>query len=86
VTAYLRREGDRAVLVVANLGDAPAAGLTLSGDPGVLPPGSYQPRNLLGGPEGAMLEVGADGSVQGYQPVPGALASRVSLVLDLVRR
>ena len=86
VTAYLRREGDRAVLVVANLGDAPAGGLVLSGAAGVLPPGSYQPRNLLGGPDGAALDVGADGSVQGYQPVPGALASRASLVLDLVRR
>ncbi|HSE53363.1 MAG TPA: alpha-amylase family glycosyl hydrolase [Gemmatimonadales bacterium] len=86
VTAYLRREGDRAVLVVANLGDAPATALLLSGDPGTLPPGRYQPRNLLGGPDGAVLEVGADGSVQGYQPVPGALGSRAILVLDLVRR
>ena len=86
VTAYLRREGDRAVLVVANLGNAPAAGLTLSGAAGVLPPGSYQPRSLLGGPDGAVLEVGADGSVQGYQPVPGALASKSSMVLDLIRR
>jgi alpha-amylase len=86
VTAYLRREGDRAVLVVANLGDAPAAGLVLSGAAGVLPPGSYQPRSLLGGPDGAVLEVGADGSVQGYQPLPGALASKSSMVLDLIRR
>jgi len=86
VTAYLRREGDRAVLVVANLGDAPATGLVLSGAAGVLPPGSYQPRSLLGGPDGAVLEVGADGSVQGYQPVPGALAPRASMVLDLIRQ
>ena len=84
VTAYLRREGDRAVLVVANLGDAPATGLVLSGAAGVLPPGSYQPRNLLGGPDGAVLDVGAGGSVQSYQP--GVLASRASVVLDLVRR
>jgi alpha-amylase len=86
VTAYLRREGDRAVLVVANLGDAPAADLVLSGAAGVLPAGSYQPRSLLGGPDGAVLEVGADGSVQGYQPLPGALASKSSMVLDLIRR
>jgi hypothetical protein len=86
VTAYLRREGGRAVLVVANLGDAPVTGLVLSGAAGVLPPGSYQTRNLLGGPDGAVLEVGADGSVQGYQPVPGPLASRASMVLDLARR
>ena len=86
VTAYLRREGDRAVLVVANLGDAAATGLALSGAAGVLPPGSYQPRSLLGGPDGTVLEVGADGSVQSYQPLPGGLASRASLVLDLVRR
>jgi glycosidase len=85
VTAYLRREGDLAVLVVANLGDAPAAGLVLSAAAGVLPRGSYQARNLLGGPDGAELEVGADGSVQGYQPVSGPLASRASMVLELVR-
>jgi hypothetical protein len=41
---------------------------------------------LLGGPDGAVLQVGADGSVQGYQPLLGALASKSSLVLDLIRR
>ena len=86
VTAYLRREGDHAVLVVANLGDAPVNGLVIRSDAGALPPGSYQARSLLGGADGAVLEVGSDGSVQGYQPVPGPLASRASMVLDLVRR
>jgi glycosidase len=86
VTAYLRREGDRAVLVVANLGDAPTTGLTLSGAAGVLPPGSYRTRNLLGGPDGTVLEVGADGSVQGYQPLPGGLGSKASVVLELIRQ
>jgi hypothetical protein len=86
VTAYLRREGDRAVLVVANLGDAPATGLVLSGAAGVLPPGNYHPRGLLGGPDGAVLQVGADGSVQSYQPLPRGLGSKTIMVLDLVRQ
>ena len=47
VTAYLRREGDHAVLVVANLGDAPVNGLVIRSDAGALPPGSYQARGLM---------------------------------------
>jgi hypothetical protein len=86
VAAYLRRAGDRAVLVVANLGPAAASGVVISSEASVLPPGEYAPRNLLGGPEGAALSVSQDGSLQGYVPFAGPLPPREALVLDLVRR
>lgn len=69
VAAFVRREGDRAVLVVANLGTAPLSGVTLSSDGGVLARGDYAPGDLLGGPAAAGLTVGADGRVQGYVPL-----------------
>src|SRR5206468_9158510 len=86
VTAYLRRAGDRAVLVVANLGAQAASRVTIGSASGVLLPGSYEARNLLGGPNAAGLEVGRDGLLRGYTPVPGALGPRESLVLELIRR
>jgi len=86
VTAYLRRAGDHAVLVVANLGDTTVTGLSISGSAGVLLPGRYQPRNLLGGLDGAVLEVGPDGRIVNYVPVPGGLGPASSLVLVLLHR
>jgi len=86
VAAYLRRAGDRTVLVVANLGTAAVSDLSISSAAGVLPPGRYRPRNLLSGPNGAEFRVGAEGRMRGYRPVPGTLAPGQSLVLDLTRR
>lgn len=86
VATYLRRAGDRAVLVVANLGSAAVSGVSVGSGEGVLRPGRYTPRNLLGGPNGAPLEVSRDGRIQGYVPVPGTIGPRESLVLDLIRR
>jgi glycosidase len=82
VVAYLRRAGDRVVLVVANLGDVPATRLVISAQDSVLPPGRYAARNLLGGPNGLRLEVRQDGRMAGYVPVR-ALGPRASLVLYL---
>jgi glycosidase len=86
VAAYLRRAGDHAVLVVANLGDSQVSGVTIGSGEGALAPGRYAPRNLLGGPDGALLEVARDGQVRGYLPVPGPIGRRQVLVLDLIRR
>lgn len=85
VTAYLRRDGGRAVLVVANLGDAAVSGVAIGSETGALPAGRYRTRNLLGGANGAPLSVGQDGSMADYVPV-GTIGSRQSLVLDLIRR
>ena len=84
--AYLRRAGDHAVLVVANLGGEAATGISIASGDGVLRPGRYAPRNLLGGRPGAPLQVGRDGKLSGYVPVPGVIGPRESLVLELVRR
>jgi len=86
VAAYLRRAGDHAVLVVANLDAAPASGVSIDWSEGLLPPGTYVPENLLGGSNGATLELGRDGQPRGYVPVPGPIGPRESLVLDLIRR
>ena len=85
VVAYLRRAGDRAVLVVANLGDAAVSGIAIGSAAGALPTGSYTTRNLMGGPNGAALRVGQDGRIQGYIPV-ATIGARQSFVLDLVRQ
>ncbi|HEX6372127.1 MAG TPA: alpha-amylase family glycosyl hydrolase [Longimicrobium sp.] len=68
VAAFVRRDGDRAVLVVANLGATPLSGVTLSSPADALPAGDGPGNNLLGGPDAARLSVGADGRIQGYVP------------------
>jgi glycosidase len=79
VAAYLRRDGRRAVLVVANLGATPVSGVALSSAEGALRAGRYTPRSLLEPATAAPLRVGADGRVQGYVPLPtlGPLQVRV---------
>jgi alpha-amylase len=81
--AYLRRSGRHAVLVVANLGST-AASISITSADGVLAPGAYTARTLLGGPDAATLSVGNDGRIPGY--APGPLGPRESLVLELTRR
>ena len=87
VAAYLRRAGDHAVLIVANLGGAPASGVSIGSGAGerVLPPGRYTPRNLLGGPDGTVLQVSGDGHIRGYVPA-ATIGPLESLVLDLIGR
>jgi alpha-amylase len=86
VAAYLRRAGDHAVLVVANLGDAPVSGVYLSSGGDALAPGRYAPRSLLGGPAGVPFTVERDGRVSYYLPVAGAIGRRQVLVFELRRR
>jgi glycosidase len=87
VAAYLRVQGDGAVLIVANLGNAAVARITLSSGSGALPAGRYSVKTLLRGPRrpAASLVIGTDGRVQRYVPVR-ALGPRESLVLELIRR
>ena len=82
--AYLRLEGKHAVLVVANLSATALSGISIASSGRTLPLGRYTARNLLGGPGGAPLTVGADGRVAGYVPA-ATVGPRESLVLDLVR-
>lgn len=85
VAAYLRRAGNHAVLVVANLGEV-AAHVSINSEKGALAPGRYTVRNLVGGPDGAALRVTSGGQLQAYVPVAGMIGSRQSLVLELTRR
>jgi glycosidase/predicted alpha/beta superfamily hydrolase len=85
VTAYLRcsEDGKHAVLVVANLGATAVSRLAITSTDSVLPPGRYSARSLLRGSPGAVLQVSGDGRIRGYVPLPGRLAPRQSLILDL---
>lgn len=68
VSAFIRRDGDRAVLVVANLGATALSGVSIGSEAGALPETNGPGNNLLGGPDAAPLSVGADGRIQGYVP------------------
>jgi glycosidase len=81
VAAYLRRAGDHAVLVVANLSGAEVSGVTISSSANAISRGRYAPRSLLGGSDGAALDVAADGAIANYQV--GALGRGQVLVFDL---
>jgi glycosidase len=86
VAAFLRRAGDGAVLVVANLGDVAAADVTVESDSGALAAGDYSAVGLLGARDGADVRVGKGGRIEGYAPVPRSLSPHESLVLELRRR
>jgi hypothetical protein len=81
----VRRDGDRAVLVVANLSATPRERVMVSAPAGALPPGTWTPRDLLGGTRAAPLRVGADGALTGYVPLP-RLAPTQGYVFELGRR
>ena len=84
VAAYVRRGGDRTVLVVANLGGAQLSGVTLRSVDGALPAGRYDANGLLDGPDGSELEVGEAGRIEGYVPLP-SLGPWESYLFDLTR-
>jgi len=86
VIAFLRRAGDKTVLVVANLGAAPVTGVAVQSGRDALPTGSYAAHALLGTQNGATLVVGADGQLVGYVPLVGQLRARESVVFDMVRQ
>jgi len=85
VAAYLRRAGDHAALVVANLGFTPVTAVVLASAPGALRPGRYQATNLLDGPPGESVTVSQNGRLTSYVPVPGTIAPGESVVLGLER-
>lgn len=84
VAAYARRAGDRLVLVIANLGGTPRAGVSLESAADAFPAGSWTPRALLGSVVAAPLRVGSDGRVVGYVPLR-TLAPREGYLFELTR-
>ena len=85
VIAYVRREGERAVLIIANVGMTPARGVSLSADGGALPRGSWRLRSLLDGDDAAPLSVAEDGRISSYMPLP-SLAPLEGYAFELTRR
>ena len=83
VAAYLRRDGAKAVLVLANLGTAPLAGVTVTIPAGSLAGGRYTTRDLVRGGPAARLVVDSRGAVRGWKPL-ATLAPMQSHVLELV--
>ncbi len=67
--AFLRAANDRAVLVVANLGATPLAGVSVASEGPVLAAGRYDLQDLLGDAPGAVLTVATDGRIESYVPV-----------------
>jgi alpha-amylase len=86
IAAYLRRDGVHTVLIVANLSAASVTGVTITSTANALPAGRYTVRNLMGGADGAELEVAADGLLANYQPVSGALSRGQMFIFDLISR
>lgn len=83
VAAYLRRDGERAVLVVANVSTTPQSGVVLSAPVSTLKAGQYAPATIFGAGTAARLRVQRDGSVQRYVPI-GSIGPMQILVVDLV--
>jgi alpha-amylase len=84
IAAYLRRDGDRAVLVVANLRTVASSNVSLSSGESALAPGTYSATGLLGGAAGSVLTVDASGRIAGYVPL-GSLAPLSARLFDVSR-
>jgi glycosidase len=82
--AYLRRDGDRAVLVIANLRTTATSGVALSSEDAVLGPGTYSAAGLLGGGVGASLSVGENGRITSYVPL-GSVPPLTARLFELSR-
>lgn len=85
VAAYARRDGDRVVLVVANLGDRALHGVTLGSGMDALPPGRWIVRSLMNGASVPPLRIGSDGRMRGYVPAR-TLAPREGYLFELTAR
>ena len=86
VVAYVRRAGNDVVLVVVNLSGAAANPVELTSTASVLPNGRHELRNLVGGPDGAAVEVAADGRVLAYRPLTRPLNAGETLILGVTSR
>ncbi|HTK48452.1 MAG TPA: alpha-amylase family glycosyl hydrolase [Gemmatimonadaceae bacterium] len=82
VAAYVRRDGARSVLVVANLARSPRSAVSVGSDARTLPPGRYAARDLLSSATAATLEVGTDGRIAAYTPI-ATLPPQRAYVLQL---
>ena len=82
VVGYLRRDGTRVVMVVANLGRTFAERTNFSSNGAVLAPGEYVASALLGGRRVANVVVDRDGRIRNYAPM-ATISSLERLVVEL---
>jgi glycosidase len=80
VAAYLRRKGNRSVIVVANLAKTSAPGIALRSEKSALPPGTYSARSLFGGGGNTTFRVDSTGTISGWIPVPSLDALSVHII------
>lgn len=83
IAAYLRRAGDRVVIVVSNLGPTALSNIRISSPLPVLPPGRYALTPLLDVNGAGELSVGSDGRIRALG-IP-ELPSMTSRVFELER-
>src|SRR5688572_10162456 len=83
--AYLRRDGDRVVMVVANLGTTPLSGIRVASDSNTLGRRFYDATGLLGGPSAPLLRVRQNGQFNDYVPFR-VLPPLTAYVLQLTPR
>ena len=82
VGAYLRRDRDRVVLVVANVGKTAAKDVTLTSPDAALPPGTYTAERLLQPGGATTLVVAAERRIRDYVPVT-TIAPLETWILEL---
>lgn len=84
VAAFLRREGDRAMLVVANLSDQAKSGVLLFATDSALAGGRYRLEPRLGDAPGTPVRVRRTGRIDRQAPV-STLQPLAGLAWELVR-
>ena len=84
VLAYLRRDGDAVVLVVANLTGTPRQGPQLRSAAAVLAPATWRATPLMGRAAESSLRIARDGRINGWAPAV-SLAPFETMVLELSR-
>jgi glycosidase len=82
VAAYVRTDGERPVLVVANLSDTPRAGVRISTGASGLRPGRYVRTDLLRGGAASPVNVARNGGISAFVPV-ATLAPLEAYVFEL---
>ena len=82
VASYVRRDGSRAVLVVANLGTRSLEGVTVRLPAHAVRAGRYAPRDLMGGPTGTPVWLGTNAASASWVPVQ-TLAPMQTYLLEL---
>ena len=80
IAAYLRRKGNRNVIVIANLGASRLSGIQLASEKGTLPAGTYSARSLMGGSAPTTLRVNDTGTITGWIPVPSLEGLSVHII------